>query len=371
VLYHGPVKAALLAQFKGDEAVPSETVSRYTETLHLRTLTDYHSDNWFGRVSSWIGLTWLIIKFTTLMHWLLYWLEALLGWIPGAHGFSIIVLTVIVRGAMFPISRKQALFSIKMQELAPELKKIADKYPDDPAARWQATQEFNRKHGINPLGSCWPLFLQMPIFLGLYFALQESIHFRLAGFAWIENLSAPDMIFFWSEQIPVISSPDHAGGILGALYLGPYFNILPVLAVAFMVVQQIQTMPPPTDEQQAMQQKMMKFMSIFFGIMFYKVAAGLCIYFIASSLWGLAERKLLPKKQPVAQYPASGDGRGGSSGGGPGGGGKPAPKGPIAPIDKGKWAKKEKDKPKDKEAITTFDKLKTLWKEILKQAEKK
>jgi hypothetical protein len=97
----------------------------------------------------------------------------------------------------------------------------------------------------------------------------------------------------------------------------------------------------------------------------------LCIYFIASSLWGLAERKLLPKKQPVAQYPASGDGRGGSSGGGPGGGGKPAPKGPIAPIDKGKWAKKEKDKPKDKEAITTFDKLKTLWKEILKQAEKK
>jgi YidC/Oxa1 family membrane protein insertase len=366
VLYHGPVKAALLAQFKGDEAVDSELVSRYTETLHLRTLTDYHSDNWFGRVSSWIGLTWLIIKFTTLMHWLLYLFHTLLGWIPGAYGLSIIVLTVMVRGAMFPISRKQALFSIKMQELAPELKKITDKYPDDPAARWQATQEFNRKHGINPLGSCWPVLLQMPIFLGLYFALQESIHFRLAPFLWIESLSAPDMLLWWSEHIPVISSPDHAGGILGALYLGPYLNVLPMIAVSFMVIQQMQTMPPPTDDQQAMQQKMMKFMSIFFGIMFYKVAAGLCIYFIASSLWGMAERKLLPKKKSAAEYPASAA----LPGGGSLGGGKPAPKGP-APIDKGKWAKKSKDKAKDTEPVTTFDKLKALWKEILKQAEKK
>ena len=66
-----------------------------------------------------------------------------------------------------------------------------------------------------------------------------------------------------------------------------------------MIVQQKMMTPPPADEQQAMQQKMMKYMMVFFGLMFYKVAAGLCLYFIASSVWGFCERKLLPKKKPV------------------------------------------------------------------------
>jgi YidC/Oxa1 family membrane protein insertase len=79
-------------------------------------------------------------------------------------------------------------------------------------------------------------------------------------------------------------------------------------------------MPPPADEQAAMQQKMMKYMMVFMGIMFYKVASGLCLYFIASSLWGIAERKLLPKAsappagtQPVAVPRPSGDGKGGGA----------------------------------------------------------
>jgi YidC/Oxa1 family membrane protein insertase len=366
LLYHGPVKAALLSQFSGDKEVPGDLVDRYTHTLHLRTLTDYHSDNWFGWISSKIRLTDLIILFTRLMHWLLNLLQHVFG-----YGLGIVVLTVIVRGMMFPISRKQALFSIKMQELAPELKKIQEKYPDDAQARMQATQEFYRKHGINPLGSCWPVFLQMPIFLGLYFALQESVHFRLADFLWIKNLAAPDMLIYWSDNIPIISSPDHAGGFLGVFYLGPYLNVLPVFAVVFMMIVQMQTMPPPTDDQQAMQQKMLKFMSIFFGIMFYKVAAGLCIYFITSSLWGMAERKLLPKKKPVAAFPGPAGSTPPGGTGSSGGGGAPVSKGPLTPKDKGKWGKKDKEKAKDKEAITTFDKLKALWREILKQAEKK
>lgn len=362
LLYHGPVKAALLGQFSGDKEVPADFVERYTHTLHLRTLTDYHSDNWFGKFSSFIRLTDLIILFTRLMHWLLNLLHYVFG-----YGLSIVVLTVIVRGAMFPISRKQALFSIKMQELAPELKKIQEKYPDDPQARMQATQEFYRKNGINPLGSCWPIFLQMPIFLGLYFALQESIHFRLAGFLWMDNLAAPDMLFYWSESIPIISVPDHASGFLSVLYLGPYLNILPVFACIFMVIQQTQTMPPPTDEQQAMQHKMLKFMTIFFGIMFYKVAAGLCIYFIASSAWGMAERMLLPKKKttPGVPEPALGSTNASSTA-----------VTATPPKWKGKSKKdkekdKEKEKEKDKTPVTAFEKLKALWRDILKAAEKK
>lgn len=355
LLYHGPVKAALLSQFTGVKEVPADVVKRYTDTLHLRTLTDYHSDNWFGKVSSWIGLTWVIIQFTKVMHWLLNLLQYVFG-----YGFSIVVLTVMVRGAMFPISRKQAMFSIRMQELAPELKKVQEKYAEDPQAKMQATQEFYKKHGINPLGSCWPVFLQMPIFLGLYFALQESIHFRLAPFwpLWIDNLAAPDMLFEWGDSIPWISQPDNLGGML---YLGPYLNILPVIAVVFMMIQQMQTMPPPTDEQQAMQQKMLKFMSIFFGIMFYKVAAGLCVYFIASSLWGMAERKLLPKKKnPALEVPGAASGSFPSAS---------MAKGAPPMKGKNKWVKKEREK--EKEPVTAFDKLKALWREILKNAEKK
>ena len=363
MLYHGPVKSALLGQFRGEKDVPAELVDRYTYKLHLRTLTDYHSDNWFSRyVLSPFGITWLIIQFTRLMHFLLN----LLHFDVVGYGPAVIMLTIIVRGCMFPISRKQAMFSIKMQELAPELKKITEKYADDFAAKSQATQEFYRKHGINPLGSCWPVFLQMPIFLGLYFALQESIHFRLADFLWITNLAAPDMLLPWSENIPIISTPDSATGFLGALYLGPYLNVLPIIAVLFMVVVQMQTMPPPTDEQQAMQQKMLKWLSIVFGVMFYKVAAGLCIYFISSSLWGIAERRLLPKKKPVAEYP----GTGGATG--PGAGAL-APKTPPSPKGGGnsKWEKKKQGKEKEKEPVTAFEKLKALWREILKKAEKK
>jgi YidC/Oxa1 family membrane protein insertase len=158
-----------------------------------------------------------------------------------------------------------------------------------------AQMELYRKHGVNPLGTCWLLLLQMPIFMGLYFALQESIFFRLAEFwpTWIVNLAAPDMLFRWGEGIPFLSTPESYGGIF---YLGPYFNILPIIAVSLMIVQQKMMTPPPTDEQQAAQQKVMKYMMIVFGFLFYKIAAGLCIYFIASTLWGLVERKFLPKK---------------------------------------------------------------------------
>ena len=72
-----------------------------------------------------------------------------------------------------------------------------------------------------------------------------------------------------------------------------------MLTIVLFIVQQKMFMPPAADEQAAMQQKMMKYMMIFMGVMFFKVASGLCIYFIASSLWGLAERRFLPKTAPV------------------------------------------------------------------------
>jgi YidC/Oxa1 family membrane protein insertase len=294
LLYNGPVKPKLLAYVPKDQGVVPESIINRYDDLGLYTMTDYHSQNAFGRFANAIYWTDLLIFCTNVMHRVLYWINLI---IPN-YGLSIICLTILVRGMMFPISRKGAMMSIKMQELAPEMKKIAEKFKDDPHQRAMAQWDLQRKHGVSPLGTCWFILLQMPIFMGLYYALQESITFRLGTFwpTWIENLAAPDMLISWTDKIPWISAPESYGGFL---YLGPYLNILPIIAVALMIGQQKMMTPPPTDEQQEMQQKMMKYMMVFMGLMFYKVAAGLCVYFIASSVWGFAERKLLPKKKPA------------------------------------------------------------------------
>ena len=291
LLYNGPMKPSLLGM-PGHESVDAAVLDRYNDKLKLNTLTDYQSPGFFGTVSSTIYWTDIIIKCTNVMHWVLSEINRL---IPN-YGVCIICLTILVRGMMFPVSRKQALMSLKMQELAPEMKKLQEKHKGDRQAIGVATMELYRKHGVNPFGTCWFILLQMPIFMGLYFALQESTYFRLAGAwpTWIKNLAAPDMLLRWGENIPWLSRPADYGGFI---YLGPFFNLLPLIAVTLMIFQQKMMTPPPQDEQQEMQQKVMKYMMVFFGLMFYKVAAGLCIYFIASSLWGFAERKLLPKKK--------------------------------------------------------------------------
>jgi YidC/Oxa1 family membrane protein insertase len=317
LLYHGPVKPSLLGLMRGDARVDPELVERYSRGLQLNTMTDYQSDNVFGWFGGKIGWSWLVIQCTNLMHVVLAYLFKV---VP-SYLVCIILLTVLVRGLMFPVSRRQAIMGVKMQALAPEIKKLAEKHKDDLHARQQAQMELFRKHGVHPLGSCWFILLQMPIFMGLYYCLQESIFFRLAPawptwIPWIQNLAAPDMLFRWGEGIPLLSTRESYGS---PIYLGPYFNLLPILAVALMLAQQKMMTPPAMDEQQEMQQKVMKFMMIFMGLFFYKVAAGLCVYFIASSLWGFAERKLLPKAKkgdvPVAkaEEPRTGGGTSGAS----------------------------------------------------------
>ncbi|MBL8792816.1 MAG: YidC/Oxa1 family insertase periplasmic-domain containing protein, partial [Planctomycetia bacterium] len=178
LLYHGPVKVKLLHYLKGNRAVDTALVDRYEDGLQLRTLTDHHSPGAMGSFANSIGMTWLVIKFTNLMHWLLNQLH----WVLPVYGLNIIMLTLMVRGLMFPISRRQALANQKMQEkmgkLAPEVKKLQEKYKDDPLALNQARNQLYMDNGINPLsamGGCLLIFAQMPVFLGLYYALQESI----------------------------------------------------------------------------------------------------------------------------------------------------------------------------------------------------
>ncbi len=224
------------------------------------------------------------------------------------YGLAIIMLTIVVRLAMFPMSRHQAQSAQTMQKIQPEMKAIQQRFKKDPEAARKAQQELFAKHNYNPLGGCLPLFIQMPIFLGLYRALQVNVELRDAplishAIRWCSNLAAPDMLFDWSSFMPATVNNGVGfpwfpliGRMLG---LGPYLNLFPIITLALFLVQQKVMMPPAADEQAAQQQKIMKYFMFLMGLMFFKVAAGLCIYFIASTLWGLAERRFLPKAAPA------------------------------------------------------------------------
>lgn len=218
----------------------------------------------------------------------------------GNYALAIVLLTVCVRGLMFPLSRKAAVNAQRMQELAPELKKITEKHKDDMEARVRAQRELQQRVGFNPLSGCLPMFIQLPIFVGLYRTLSVDIELRQAAFAswttWASNLAAPDMLTYWGDWM---------WGYLagrGTGWLGPYFNILPVAVMLLFLLQQKLFMPPATDEQTAMTQKMMSYMTLVMGLFFFRVPAGLCIYFITSSLWGIGERILVKKTLPSSPH---------------------------------------------------------------------
>lgn len=263
-VFAGPKRPALLAQY------------------HVAQETDYALDNilyygWFGPVAK--VMLRILHTFYAVVH---------------NYGLAIILLTVVVRLLMFPLSRKQAMNMVMMQQLKPEIDRLTEKYKNDMEKRNKAQQELFRKHNYNPMGGCLLMFIQLPIFLGLYRALAVDVELREASLLgtftrFCSNLAAPDMFLNWSAYMP--HGVNTGAGFFG---LGPYFNLLPILTIVLFLLQQKLFMPEPTNEQAVMQQKMMKYMMGFMGFLFFKVPSGLCLYFIASSLWGIGERKLIP-----------------------------------------------------------------------------
>ncbi len=271
-VFAGPKRPALLQQYGPQQASLNELL--------------YYG--WFG---------WVARPLLSVLHFF----HAIIG----NYGLAIIMLTVMVRGLMFPLSRKQAASTKKMQELQPEIKRIAEKFKNDPQKRTQAQQDLFRQHNYNPMGGCLLGFIQAPVFIGLYRSLAVDVELRQAalfgeGIHWASNLAAPDMFWNWSAIMPDFIT--HGTGIFA---LGPYLNVFPLLTIGLYLWQQKALMPPPTDEQSAMQQKMMQYMMIFMGILFFRVASGLCLYLIASSLWSTIERRFLPKAAPQGGSPAA------------------------------------------------------------------
>jgi YidC/Oxa1 family membrane protein insertase len=209
-------------------------------------------------------------------------ISRLFGGTEGNYGFAIILLTMTVRMILFPLGRKQAIAAKKMQDLQPLISEIREKYKDDKEKVGRETMKLYGEQGVNPLAGCLPALIQLPIFIGLWQALNSTVELRHAQFLpfFIRDLAAPDMLFRLPFEIP---------------YLGHFFNLLPFVVMGLMLVQTKLFSPPPTTDEAAQQQKVMKFMMIFMAFMFYKVPSGLGLYFITSSLWGIGERLLLPK----------------------------------------------------------------------------
>jgi YidC/Oxa1 family membrane protein insertase len=274
-IFAGPKKPDLLATF-GLKAAAMDDLVYY---------------GWFG---------WVARPMVALLH--------ALHAVIRNYGIAILLLTVLVRAAMFPVSRKQALSSQKMQVLQPEMKAIAEKYKNDPEKRTRATQELWRKHDYNPMGGCLLVFIQVPIFMGLYRSLATDVELRQAplfssAIRWCSNLAAPDMFYDWSQWLPPFLSAPEA-------WLGPYLNLFPLATIGLFLWQQQLFMPPAVDEQAKVQQQVMKYMMFFMALMFFKVPCGLCLYFIASSLWGIAERLWLPQTLPATAGAAAAGGNG-------------------------------------------------------------
>lgn len=211
-------------------------------------------------------------------------LLSLLGWfhdILGNWGFAIILLTVLVRGAMFPLNfrmqKSMRAYGAKMGKLKPQMDALKKKHADDPKAYQQAMMTFNREHKVMPpLGGCLPILLTMPIYIGLFTALRTAYDLRHQPFlSWINDLSTSDRLVelgFW---------PD-------------WLNLLPLIWMVLLVFQMARQ-PLPSDPQQRQTQKIMRFMPIMFGVMLYGYASALLLYMVTSMLWSLVESAIVKK----------------------------------------------------------------------------
>jgi YidC/Oxa1 family membrane protein insertase len=195
------------------------------------------------------------------------------------YGVAIIVLTFMVRLATAPLTAKQMRSMKKMGELQPKLKEIQAKHADDRQKQSEAMMSLYKETGVNPLGGCFPLLLQFPVFIGLYYALQSSIDLRQAPFfGWITDLSVPEALF----TLPGVDLP---------------VRLLPIIMGASMVLQQRMT-PTTMDPQQA--RMMMTMMPIMFTVLFYQFPSGLVLYWMVSNLLAIAHQMWINRQKTPA-----------------------------------------------------------------------
>ena len=247
-LYVGPKKQAILWD------------------LGLRDVMDFGLWRWLC-----YGMVWVLNLFYSL--------------IPN-YGVAIILLTVLVRILFWPLTHKSTIGMRKMQEIQPLLKEIQAKYKGNPQRLQQETWQLYREHKVNPLSSCLPMLVQIPVFFALFVVLRGAVELRYAPFLWIKDLSQPEALF--ASWFPF-------GGL----------NILPILMAVTMALQSALT---PSAGDRSQQRMMMLFMPVMMLIMFYNFASALSLYWTLSQLISIGQMWWIRKKYGTPARKTGSDG---------------------------------------------------------------
>lgn len=202
--------------------------------------------------------------------------------ITGSWALSIVLLTVALRLMMYPLNTWSTKSMIKMQQIGPEVAALQEKYKKDPKKAQVEIMNLYRERGVNPVSGCLPLLIQMPFLIGMFDLLKSTFELRGASFipGWIDNLTAPDVLFSWSTPI---------------FFIGTQFHLLPILLGLVMYLQQKMMSTAPKDpslmtDQQRQQKAMGPMMAILFAVMFYNFPSGLNIYWLSSMLLGILQQ---------------------------------------------------------------------------------
>ena len=217
---------------------------------------------------------WAIIR--PISKGVLWALKSMHNYIPN-YGIVLIIFSILVKIAVYPLTKKSYESTRAMQALTPELNKLKEKHKNNQQKLQQAQMDLYKKKGVNPFGTCLPMLLQMPLLFALFTVFRSTIELRGEPFIWwIKDLSAPDIIFYLPFKIP--------------LY-GNYVCALPILMALSMFAQQKMMMTGGTAQQE--QQKFMQyFMMGFFFLIFNSFPSGLNLYYTLFNLLTIVQQKL-------------------------------------------------------------------------------
>jgi YidC/Oxa1 family membrane protein insertase len=213
---------------------------------------------------------------------LLFIIMQFFHYITKSWGVSIILLTFVLRLMLYPLNAWAYKSTTKMQKLNPKLAALQEKFKGDSKRIQTETAMLYKTEGVNPFSGCLPMLIQLPFLIGMFDLLKSTFELRGVGFidGWIQNLTAPDVLFSWSYPI---------------IFIGTNFHLLPFILGALMYAQsRVSSMGQPQTGPITEQQQQMKtagnVMTVVFTFMFYSMPSGLNIYWIFSTLFGMLQQ---------------------------------------------------------------------------------
>jgi YidC/Oxa1 family membrane protein insertase len=214
----------------------------------------------------------------------LFSLKKMHEYIPN-YGFVLILFSICVKLLVFPLTKKSYQSTAAMQLIQPEVAAIKEKHSSNPQKVNQLTMQLYKDKGVNPLGGCLPMMLQMPLLFALFIVFRTTIELRMEPFVWwIKDLSSPDIIFNLPFTIPIY---------------GAHVAVLPMLMVVSMFIQQ--RMMSGGAAQQPQQKTMQYFMTAFFFLMFNSFPSGLNLYYTLFNVLTILQQKLIPTNPSAAK----------------------------------------------------------------------